>query len=320
MTNSNRIKKILLTGGSGMVGKSIQNHEYIKSIELIAPSRKEMDLHNYSKTESYLKKIKPDLIIHAAGHCGGIHTSIAEPVDFLVKNIDIGKNIITAAKNTNIKKLINLASSCMYPRNAKSPLKEDLILTGELEPTNEGYALAKIFTTKLCQYIVKEKNNFHYKTIIPCNLYGPHDKFDPKRSHAIASIIHKIYNAKKKNEKTIMIWGDGKARREFMYVDDLADCVVEGIKRFNELPYLMNSGMGKDFTINKYYQVIAESLNWKGSFDHDYTKPVGMKQKMICTKILKKFGWNYKTSLKNGINQTVNYYKSMINKNGKIIR
>jgi GDP-L-fucose synthase len=320
MVNLNEIKKILLTGGSGMVGKSIQNHPDIHKWELISPSRKELNLHDYKSTEIFLKEHRPDLIIHAAGHCGGIHTSIAEPVDFLVNNIDIGRNIIIAAKNTGTKKLINLASSCMYPKNAQNPLSENLILTGELEPTNEGYALAKIFSTKLCEYINKEQSNFNYKTIIPCNLYGPNDKFDPKRSHAIASIIHKIYNAKKNNDKEIEIWGDGLTRREFMYVDDLADCVVEGIKRFSDLPYLMNSGMGKDYNIKEYYKVVAKSLDWKGNFIHDYSKPVGMKQKVICTKILRNFGWSHKTSLDQGIKLTVDYYNNMINNYGKTIR
>jgi GDP-L-fucose synthase len=320
MTNSNGIKKILITGGSGMVGKSIQNHKYLKKFKIIAPSRNELNLHNCTKTENYLKKHKPDLIIHAAGYCGGIHTSIAEPVNFLVNNIDIGRNILIASKNANIKKLINLGSSCMYPRNARNPLSENLILSGELEPTNEGYALAKIFTTRLCQYLMREKDDLKYKTLIPCNLYGPNDKFDPKRSHAIASIIHKIYKAKENNEKMIEIWGDGKARREFMFVDDLADCIIEGIKRFDDLPNLMNCGMGKDYTINQYYEVIAKSLNWNGSFVHNRTRPVGMKQKKVCTKILKKFGWQYKTSLEDGIKKTISFYKNMIKSDGRIIR
>jgi|TARA_B110000483_G_C18121629_1_gene513836 GDP-L-fucose synthase len=314
------IKKILLTGGSGMVGKSILNHSEINKWELIAPRRNELNLNDYQSIEKLIKKFNPDLIIHSAGHCGGIHTSISEPVEFLVNNIEIGKNIIIAAKNLNIKRFINLASSCMYPRNAKSPLTENLILKGELEPTNEGYALAKIFTTKLCQYINREKPNFKYKTLIPCNLYGPNDKFDPQRSHAIASIIHKIYNVKKNHEKEISIWGDGLARREFMYVGDLADFIVQCIKRFEELPEIINAGLGEDYSINEYYEIIAKELNWKGKFSYDLSKPVGMKQKMVCTKLLDKFGWKHRTSLQKGIKLTVEFYNDMVNKNGKILR
>ncbi len=320
MNNLSSINKILLTGGSGMVGKSILNHTEIKKWEVIAPTRKELNLNNYLSIEKLIKKFKPDLIIHSAGHCGGIHTSISEPVDFLVNNIEIGKNIIIAAKNMKVKKFINLGSSCMYPRNAKSPLNENLILKGELEPTNEGYALAKIFTTKLCQYINREKPDLKYKTVIPCNLYGPNDKFDPKRSHAIASMIHKIYNAKKNSHNNLTIWGDGLARREFMYVSDLADFIIECLKRFDEMPEIINSGLGIDYTINDYYKIIAKELNWKGKFNHDLSKPVGMKQKMVCTKLLNKFGWKHKISLKKGIKLTVKFYSDMIKTNGKILR
>ncbi len=320
MSDLKSIEKVLITGGSGMVGKSILNHSEIHKWKIFAPTRNELNLNNYLTIEKLIKKFKPDLIIHSAGHCGGIHTSISEPVDFLVNNIEIGKNIILAAKNLNIKRFINLASSCMYPRNAKSPLSENLILKGELEPTNEGYALAKIFTTKLCQYINRERSDLKYKTLIPCNLYGPNDKFDPQRSHAIASIIHKIHNAKKNHEKKISIWGNGLARREFMYVSDLADLIIECMKRFDEVPEVINSGLGKDYSINDYYKIIAEELNWRGEFSHDLSKPVGMKQKMVCTKLLDKFGWKHKTSLEKGIKLTVEFYNNMIDKNGKILR
>ncbi len=320
MSNTQEIKKILLTGGSGMVGKNILEHPNINKWEIVAPTRSELNLNDYSAIEKLIIRFKPDIIIHAAGYCGGIHTSVAEPVDFLVQNIEIGKNIILAARNMNVKKFINLASSCMYPRNAKNPLSEDLILKGELEPTNEGYALAKIFSTRLCQYINTERVDLNYKTIIPCNLYGPNDKFDPKKSHAIPSIIHKIYNAKKNYENDISIWGNGLARREFMYVGDLADFVIECIKRFNDMPEIINSGLGKDYSINEYYKIIAKELNWQGNFSHDLSKPVGMKQKMVCTNLLYKFGWKHKTSIEEGIKLTVKFYNNMIDKNGKVLR
>lgn len=320
MINQNNIKKILLTGGSGMLGKSILKHPNSNEWEIIAPTRQELDLYNYSETEKFVKKIKPDLIIHAASYSGGIEASMSGHADFLIRNIDIGRNIIISAKINNIKKLINLASSSMYPKNAKNPLSEDLILTGKLDQSNEGYTMSKIAITKLCEFIFKEKNDLKYKTIIPVNLYGPNDKFDPNQSTAIASIINKIYNAKKNRKKTVEIWGDGKARREFMYVDDFADCVVEGIKRFTDLPQLMNSGIGSDFTIKETYEIIAKTLNWDGKFTYNHNKPIGMKQKLVCTKKLIQFGWKHKISFEKGIKLTIDYYKNMINKHGRITR
>lgn len=178
--------KILLTGGNGMVGKNILEFNQNKAITILAPNRKELNLEDYDAVFNYIKQHQPDFIIHAAGLVGGIQDNIARPVDFLVKNLDIGRNLIMAAKTNRIKNFINLSSSCMYPRDAKNPLQEDLILKGELEPTNEGYAIAKIVTTRLCEYINKEDDYFQYKTVIPCNLYGKYDKFSPEH----LSLIH----------------------------------------------------------------------------------------------------------------------------------
>ncbi len=217
--------KIFLTGGNGMVGKNILHFSKANNYEFLHPTSKELDLKNYGAVSDYIKLHKPDFIIHAAGFVGGIQANIANPVKFLTENLEIGKNIILAAKENNVKHFMNLSSSCMYPRNAKNPLSEELILQGELEPTNEGYALAKIITTRLCEYIHKEDNTFLYKTVIPCNLYGKYDKFSPEHSHMVPAVIKKIYEAKVSNQNQIDIWGDGLSRREFMYVEDLADFI-----------------------------------------------------------------------------------------------
>ena len=190
--------KIILTGGSGMVGKNFLRHPNISKFQILSPSSKELDLKNLNKTRKFLNFHKPDFVIHAAGIVGGIQANINNPLKFLTDNLEIGKNIVTASKETNIKKLINLGSSCMYPSNYNKPLTEDLIFKGALEPTNEGYALAKIVTARLCQYINHDNKKFNYKTIIPCNLYGKYDSFDPLKSHLIPAIIHKVHTAKKK--------------------------------------------------------------------------------------------------------------------------
>ncbi|WP_044399006.1 GDP-L-fucose synthase [Lacinutrix sp. Hel_I_90] len=303
--------KILLTGGNGMVGKNILDFNQ-QDHHILAPNRKELNLEDFLAVCTYIKTHQPDYVIHAAGLVGGIQDNIAHPVNFLVKNLDIGRNIIMAAKANRIKRFINLSSSCMYPRDAVNPLQEHLILKGELEPSNEGYALAKIVTTRLCEYITKEDDFFEYKTIIPCNLYGKYDKFSPEHSHMVPAVIRKLHDAKVNNLKSISIWGDGEARREFMYVQDLADFIFYAISNFETMPQNLNVGLGEDYTINEYYKSIAASINFRGEFEHDLSKPVGMKQKLIDNTKLKAFGWQPKTSLKEGIQLTYDYYKKTV--------
>ena len=288
-----------------MVGKNILEYSESKNYQFLAPSSKQLNLLNYNDVLDYISEHKPDFVIHAAGKVGGIQANIAEPVSFLVDNIDMGKNIIMAAKTNGVSNLLNLASSCMYPRDAKNPLSENLILKGELEPTNEGYAIAKIMSTRLCEYIMKEDKSKNYKTVIPCNLYGRYDKFDPKNSHMIPAVIRKVYNGKLNNLKEIDIWGDGLARREFMYVEDLSDFIFYAIKKFDKMPQNINVGLGYDYTINEYYREIATIADFKGDFVHDLSKPRGMQQKLIDDTRLNEFGWKHKTSLEEGLNKIV---------------
>ena len=300
--------KILLTGSNGMVGKNILEHNTAHNYDFLTPSSKELNLLNYQDVKNYIAFNQPDFIIHSAGKVGGIQANIKEPVSFLIDNIDMGRNIIMAAKENNIKNLLNLASSCMYPRDAVNPLSENLILKGELEPTNEGYAIAKIMSTRLCEYIVKEDNSKNYKTVIPCNLYGKYDKFHPKNSHMIPAVMRKIHDANLSGANEINIWGDGSARREFMYVEDLSDFIFYAITKFDKMPQNINVGLGYDYSINDYYSEIAKVLDYKGSFSHDLTKPIGMKQKLINNTKQKEFGWKHKTTLKEGLIKTYKYY------------
>ena len=189
--------KILLTGASGMVGSNIIDHDSYSNLNVLTPTSEELNLLNSTNVIDYINKNKPDMIIHAAGFVGGIQSNINQPVNFLVNNLQMGINILMAAKNHGIKNFINLGSSCMYPRNAQNPLSEGLILQGELEPTNEGYAIAKVAITRLCEYINREDKSFLYKTVIPCNLYGKYDKFDIQYSHMIPAVIKKISDAYK---------------------------------------------------------------------------------------------------------------------------
>jgi GDP-L-fucose synthase len=303
--------KILLTGSSGMVGRNILEHPDSQSHEFIAPSSKELNLLDSKAVSDFYAQHQPDCVIHAAGRVGGIQANMANPVGFLVDNTLMGVNVINQAHEAGVKRLINLASSCMFPRDAANPLRESDILNGELEPTNEGYALAKITATRLCEYISKTDEHAQFCTLIPCNLYGRYDKFDPANSHMIPAVIRKIHEAKLSGSKQVEIWGDGEARREFMYAQDLADFVYLTIDRMKQqvaLPEMMNVGLGKDYSINEYYRAIAKVIGYNGEFVHDLTRPVGMRQKLIDSHLANSQGWKAKTTLEIGIDKTYRYF------------
>ena len=293
-----------------MVGRNILEHPAAKEYEFFAPDISELDLFNFEAVKAYVGKVSPDIVIHAAGRVGGIQANMAHPVAFLLENLDMGRNLVWAARQCGVKKLINLGSSCMYPRNAENPLKEEMVLKGELEPTNEGYAIAKVTVSRLCSYISKETPEFSYKTLIPCNLYGRWDKFSPEHSHMIPAVIRKLHEAKVKGLKTIDIWGDGTARREFLYAGDVADCIHRAVTHFDTMPELMNVGLGGDHSVNDYYQAVAEVVGYKGSFIHDLTKPAGMARKLVDTSRLQAWGWKASTSLKDGIAAAYDFFKT----------
>ena len=301
-------KIILLTGGSGMVGSNIINHNFSQNYKILSPTSSDLNLLNYKDLEDYIKFNKPELVIHAAGIVGGIKANINYPVKFLVENMQMGLNILMASKTQKIKKFINFSSSCMYPKNARNPLLEDSILKGELESTNEGYALSKITSTRLCEYISREDSSFLYKTVIPCNLYGKYDDFSYENSHMIPGVIKKIHDAKNKNLEFVNIWGDGLARREFMYAADIADFIYYAVENFNKMPQNINVGLGLDYSIIEYYKIIADVIGYKGKFNHDMTKPTGMNRKLIDDKRLNEFGWSHQTSLETGIKETYKYF------------
>lgn len=304
--------KIFLSGGSGMVGKNILEHPMSKDHEILAPRRAELDLLDEEAVAAFIERSLPDVVVHAAGTVGGIQANMAAPVSFLSDNLRMGMNVILGARRAGIPKLLNIASSCIYPRAAPNPLREETVLTGELEPTNEGYAIAKIACVRLCEYIQRESPELLYKTIIPCNLYGRYDKFDPEKSHMVPAVIRKIHDAVRSGVEAVDIWGTGEVRREFMYAGDLADFVYAAIARFDELPQNLNIGLGHDHSIMEYYQTIAKALRFNGRFVHDLSKPQGMNQKLVDITLLKRFGWTPKTTLESGIAQTYDFYRNGI--------
>lgn len=291
-----------------MVGKNILNHEKAQYHDFTTPSSEELNLLDKLQIDQFFAKHNPDFVIHAAGVVGGIQANISNPVKFFVDNMLMGVNLITAARESGVKYLMNMGSSCMYPRNIEYALSEDLILKGELEPTNEGYALAKVATARLCDYITRENSDLLYKTIIPCNLYGKYDKFDEENSHMIPAVIRKLVVAVNEKSDSVDIWGDGEARREFMYAEDLADFVFYAINNFSVMPQNLNVGLGQDYSINDYYKTIAKITGYTGAFKHDLTKPVGMKRKLIDNTLLTEFGWKSETDLNQGVAKTYQYF------------
>jgi len=308
--------KVYITGGRGMVGANLVETKP-KNITVLTPTHKELDLLNYDSIKDFLEKNKPDFIINCAGKVGGIQANMSDLYTFLMDNTIMGLNLIRAAKEVGIKKMINLSSSCVYPVNAPIPFKEESFLTGSLEPTNEGYALAKNSVMRACEYLSKEHSKFQFKTIVPVNLYGRHDKFSNKRSHMIPAVIKKIAQAVENKENIVEIWGTGKVKREFLYAGDLAEFIWHAINNFDKMPSVLNCSPGIDYTIDEFYQKIAKTLGYNGKFSHNTSKPDGIKRKLTDNSKMKKFGWEPKTSFEDGVRKAYEFFKNEYKENDK---
>lgn len=315
MSNISKNSKIYIAGHRGMVGSAcwdmLKKNGYKN---LVGRSSKQLDLRNQLDLDDFISKQKPDLIINAAGKVGGILFNLNNNLNSILDNNLIGLNLIRSSISNDIKYLLNISSSCIYPNNIDRPIKEDDLLTGGIEQTNEGYALSKINVMKTCQYIDKDQNEFLYKTIIPCNLFGVNDNFDSQTSHLIPGVISRIHNAKTNGLSTVDMWGDGNARREFMFVEDLANFVLQAInKNFSKLPSFTNVGYGKDYSIKEYYIKISEVIGYKGDFKIDKSKPTGMKRKLIDSSVANQLGWKPIYTIEEGLNKTYQYYITKIN-------
>lgn len=304
-----KTKKIFISGHNGMVGNSLLNYlRNNKFKNIIVKNRSSLDLTDFNKLNKFIKKTKPDLIINCAGLVGGILANSLDPLKFLRVNIDIQLNILKSCEKNNIKYFINLGSSCIYPKYSKQPIKEEYLLNGKLEPTNEGYALAKIIGLKACEYFNK-KNKTKFITFMPCNLYGPNDEFDKNKSHFLPALIRKFYISRK--NKKVEIWGSGNAKRELMHVDDLSDAIhffmkklyskdKKFIKLINEKPYL-NIGTGKDMKIRDYANIVKDIINKDVKIFYNRNYPDGTPRKLLDISKMKTFGWKPKIKLKDGI-------------------
>lgn len=306
------MRRVWITGGAGMVGRSLRDHPAAAGWAVLAPPRAELDLTDAAAVARWIDRHRPDAVVHAAGRVGGIAANIAHPVAFLTENLAIGQAVILGAWRAGVRVLINLASTCIYPRDRDGALTEDMILTGPLEPTNEGYALAKIAALRLCDYIRAEDPGAQFKTLIPCNLYGPHEAFDPATAHLVPAALMKVHAAKVAGAGTVEIWGDGTARREFLYAGDLAGAVWRALEAPGSLPGAMNIGTGTDHSVDDYYRIAAEVVGWQGRFVHDPTRPVGMRRKLSDIARATAWGWRAGTPLSEGMARTYAAYRARI--------
>ena len=299
--------KIFVSGHNGLVGSAVIRRLINKGFKnLLTVSKRNLDLRDQKKVFSFFKKEKIEAVINTAATVGGILANNKFKADFIYNNLAIQNNIIHACYQNSVKTLIFLGSSCIYPKKSKLPIKEKYLLTGELEKTNEPYAIAKIAGIKMCESYNFQYNT-NYKCLMPCNIYGPKDNYDPKTSHFFPALISKIIKAKKNNKDKIIIWGSGKVKRELMYVDDLADaCIFFLEKKTKES--LINVGTGHEMRISDYAKFILNELNFKCKITLDKKKPDGTKRKVIDSKLALKYGWKPKISLQKGLQITIKEY------------
>ncbi|MDC0463697.1 GDP-L-fucose synthase [Flavobacteriaceae bacterium] len=303
----NKSTKIYVAGHKGMVGSSLFRELSSKGYyNLIGKTSKELDLRNQKSVNNFFEKEKPEIVINAAAKVGGILANNNYPYEFIMENMQIQNNLIDGAFKSGIEKFIFLGSSCIYPKFAPQPLKEDYLLTDSLEPTNECYALAKITGIKACESIQKQFGK-DYVSLMPTNLYGYHDNFDLTSSHVIPAMIRKFHEAKVDNHNTVTLWGSGAAKREFLFVDDLATAVVHALE--NKLPdHLYNVGTGTDVTIKTLAKIVQKIIGHKGNIIWDSSKPDGTPRKLMNVSKMLAVGWSYKTELQEGLKKTYDWF------------
>lgn len=303
--------KIYVAGHNGMVGSSIVRRlNQLGYYNIVVANRNQLDLINQSDVYQFLKKEKPDYVFLAAAKVGGINDNNTKKADYIYDNIMIQSNIINASHKFGVKKLLFLGSSCIYPKFANQPIKEEYLLTGELEPTNDAYAIAKISGIKMCQSF-NQQYGTNFISVMPTNLYGPNDNYDLKSSHVLPALIRKFHEAKVNNSDKVEIWGTGSPMREFLYVDDLADACIHLMLNYNESE-IVNIGTGKDITIKELALTIKEVVGFEGDIYFNTEMPDGTPRKLLDVSKLKNLGWQYKTELKVGIEKTYQDFKNNI--------
>lgn len=300
MSSSLPYKRIFVSGHRGMVGQAVcrQLAKY-DQIEVLTRPRRELDLTDELATSAFFREETPDAVVFAAAKVGGIHANQSYPVEFLVDNLRMAVNSIKSAFECGVERFLFLGSTCIYPRMAPQPIREDALLTSPLEVTNEAYALAKITGLKLCQYY-RRQNGVIYHSAMPTNLYGPGDNYHPDHSHVLPGLINRIHAAKENNDETATIWGTGVPRREFLHVDDLAAALVH-LLGMDHPPDWVNVGSGTDLTILELAHLVAKTIGFKGRIVTDPSKPDGTPRKLVDCSLLRSTGWRPKIELETGL-------------------
>lgn len=303
--------RVLLTGGSGLVGRSILRSTP-SNVEIFAPSRKDLELQNSAAVKKYLELNQIDSVIMAAAQVGGIGANLKDQYGFLYHNLLIQNGVIEGARAARVQNLLFLGSSCIYPKNQIGTIAEDSILTGSLEQTNEGYAIAKIAGVKMCRAI-RQEFDLNFFSLMPTNLYGPFDNFNLDSSHVPAALMRKFHEAKVGNLSSVTVWGTGAPRREFMHVDDLANACWYFLNRRLDFD-LINIGTGSEISISDFARLISLEVGFRGEIVFDDTKPDGTLSKLLNVELAKKFGWESSISLENGIKSTYKWFNDAYSK------
>lgn len=316
--------RIYVAGHRGMVGSAIIRELKNQGYEnILTRSRNEMDLTNQSVVRDFFSKERPDQVYLAAAKVGGIHANNTYPAEFIFNNLMIEANVIDASFRSGVRKLLFLGSSCIYPKLAEQPMDENTLLSGYLEPTNEPYAIAKIAGIKLCESYIRQYGESHgidYRSVMPTNLYGPGDNYHPENSHVIPALLRRFHKAKEQNKDTVTIWGSGRPRREFLYVDDMARACIH-VMNLDKAVYQKNTevmcshinvGYGKDISIKELAEIIKKSVGFNGNLHFDASKPDGSPRKLMDSSRLNGLGWSPKFSLNEGLEKTYNDFKNQI--------
>lgn len=302
----------LVAGCSGLVGRTLVEHLKNLGADVLGISSKDADLREYLEAENVMRKLKPKVVIDAAARVGGISYNNQYPVDFLLDNIRIQNNLMQAAHVTDVKKFVFLGSSCIYPRLAEQPIREESLMTGPLESTNSAYAVAKIAGIELLNSYRKQFNR-EWISLMPTNIYGPYDNFNQDRGHVVPALISRFHEAKVSNQKGVKVWGTGNARREFLFSRDLADAIIFCIENYNEEGHI-NIGTGEDVSIRELAYLISDEVGFKGELQFDLGMPDGTPRKLLDVSRIRDMGWKPRVSLREGIRETVKWYQETSNR------
>ncbi len=308
----NKNARIYVAGHLGLVGSAlVRNLEAQGYTNIIKRTKTDLDLRRQDSVEKFFREQRPEYVFFAAAKVGGILANATYKADFIYDNVTIASNVLKTSALTGVKKLLNLGSSCIYPKLAPQPLKEEYLLTGPLEPTNESYAIAKITAIKMCRYF-NEQYGTNFLSVMPTNLYGPNDNFDLETSHALPALIHKIHAAAQKGEDVVMLWGDGTPEREFLYSDDLANASIFIMNHYDhtDIGELINIGTGKDISIKDLAALVSELVGYNGQIRWDTSKPNGTPKKLLDVSKINNLNWKAKTKLREGISATYEWFKA----------